>query len=804
MKVPLQWLKEYVAVSLPLKELCDRLTMAGLEVGDVQVIGNNWENVFVGKIVNIESHPDADRLKLVTVDLGERNECVVCGAPNVILGAKVAFASVGARLVDPKTGGIIELKRAKIRGVISEGMICSEKELGISENHEGVMILPDDAPVGMPLVDYLGDVVLDIEVTPNRPDCLSILGIAREVAALTGCQTYETEPHYLETNAEGEISSFISIDIAEPSLCPRYCASLIRGVKVAPSPVWLQQRLLACGMRPINNVVDITNYVMLEYGQPLHAFDYGELKGKQIIVRRAFPKETITTLDGVTRVLSPEILVIADAERAIAVAGIMGGAETEVTGGTSSVLIESANFNPMVIYHGRKDLRLSSEASLRFEKGLSPYLPLIALKRATQLMAELTGGKVVKGIVDVFPGVREQKQILFAISDVRRLLGIDLARDKIVDTLRILGFGCEETADFSHVKVNVPWWRGDISCTADLVEEVARIIGYDAIPTTMLSALLPKYELNPMLTLKKELQDIMVGCGFQEVLTYSLVSLEVLNRLSPGAHLCVPTPMRIANPMSREWEYLRTSLRPGLLTTLARNRRHNEGTIRLFEIGKVFFSRKADLPEEKEMLCAVINGTRYRPFWKGELEEIDFFTAKGVVETVLLRLGIEASFETGNDESLLTGRCAWVVAGRDKIGVVGELHPKVAAAFEVPANTFLIELELDKLLNLGAVREVKYKPLPKYPSASRDIALLVNEEVAYQQIYSTIRGYPLVSAVSLFDLYAGEQVPKGKKSLAFRIVYQSPTHTLTDAEIEEVQQQLLAKLAQDFGAILRF
>ncbi len=803
MKVPLRWLKEYVAVPLPLRELCDRLTMAGLEVGDVQVIGNNWENVVVGKIVKIEPHPDADRLKLVTVDLGKRNESVVCGAPNVVLGAKVAFASVGARLVDPKTGGIIELKRAKIRGVISEGMICSEKELGISDSHAGVMILPDDAPVGMPLVDYLGDAVLDVEVTPNRPDCLSILGIAREVAAITRCQIYETEPHYLETDAEGEISSFISIDIAEPDLCFRYCASLIRGIKVAPSPVWLQQRLLACGMRPINNVVDITNYVMLEYGQPLHAFDYDELKGKQIIVRRALPGETITTLDGVTRVLSPEILVIADAEKAIAVAGIMGGAETEVKDGTSSVLIESANFNPAVIHHGRKDLRLSSEASLRFEKGLSLYLPLIALKRATQLMAELTGGRVVKGLVDAFPGMQEQRQILFAVGDVKRFLGIDLARDKIVDTIRVLGFGCEETTDLSYVKVSVPWWRSDISCTADLVEEVARIIGYDAIPTTMLSAQLPKYELNPALTLKKELQDIMVGCGFQEVLTYSLVSLEALSKLSPESRLCVPMPVKIANPMSREWEYLRTSLRPGLLTSLARNRRYEEDTIRLFELGKVFFSRKADLPEEKEMLCAVINGTRYRPFWKGELEEVDFFTAKGVVETVLSRLGIEANFENGDDESLLTGRCAWVVADKNRIGVVGELHPKVAAAFEVPANTFLIELELDKLLNLSAGREIKYQPLPKYPSASRDVALLVNEEVTYQQIYSTIRGYPLVSSVSLFDLYAGEQVPKGKKSLAFRIVYQSPTHTLTDAEIEEVQQQILTKLSHDFGAILR-
>lgn len=360
MKVPLRWLREYVDISLPLKALCDRLTMAGLEVSDIHVIGAEWVNIAIGRVTNIEAHPNADRLKLVTVDLGERLERVVCGAPNVAVGVKVPFASVGARLVDPVTGNITELKRVKIRGIVSEGMICSEKELGISDNHEGIMILPDDAPVGKPLTEYLGDTILDIEVTPNRPDCLSVIGIAREVAALTGKELHLAEPSYIETESAGKIESFVSVEIVEPDLCPRYCASLIRGVKIAPSPRWLQQRLLACGMRPINNVVDITNYVMLEYGQPLHAFDYDELRGKRIIVRRASPGEVLTTLDGVTRVLSPDILVIADAERAIAVAGIMGGADTEVKDETTSVLIESANFNPAVIHHGKNSLRLSS------------------------------------------------------------------------------------------------------------------------------------------------------------------------------------------------------------------------------------------------------------------------------------------------------------------------------------------------------------------------------------------------------------------------------------------------------------
>ena len=803
MKVPLRWLKEYVSISVPLNELCERLTMAGLEVSQVDLIGDHWANVTIGKITKIEPHPNADRLKLVTVDLGEHFECVVCGAPNVVLGAKVPFASIGARLVDPKTGDITELKRVNIRGVVSEGMICSEKELGISDNHEGIMILPDDAPVGMPLFDYMGDAVLDVEVTPNRPDCLSVIGIAREIAALTGNELHIVEASYPEPDSAEGIDSFVSVEIAEPELCPRYCASLVRGVKVAPSPKWLQQRLLACGMRPINNVVDITNYVMLEYGQPLHAFDYNELKGKRIVVRRAFPEEVITTLDGVTRVLHPGILVIADAERAVAVAGIMGGAETEVKNVTSNVLIESANFNPRIIHHGKNSLRLSSEASTRFEKGISPHLPLQALKRATQMVVELAGGTVARGLIDVSPGMQKQEKIKFHFGDIRRLLGIEFSKEQVTSTLKALGFSCEPSTKEGYLDVTPPRWRTDISCAADLVEEVARIAGYDKIPATTLSASLPKYEPNPMLVLKKDIQDIMVGCGFQEVLTYSLVNLDAIKKLSHGGSPLGPTPMRVANPMSREWEYLRTSLRPGLLTTLARNRRFREGDIRLFEIGRVFFPRDADLPEEKEMFCAVISGSRHRSFWRGEPEEVDFFVAKGVAETLLARLGIEVGFERGNDESLLEGRCAWIMAARKKIGVVGEVHPKVVEAFELSTVTYLIELELDKLLSLASGRKMQFRPLPRYPSATRDIALVVDARVTYQEIVSIIRQFPLVSSVSLFDVYVGEQIPKGKKSLAFRLIYQSPSHTLTDREVDQVQQAILARLSQELGATLR-
>jgi phenylalanyl-tRNA synthetase beta chain len=800
MKVSLRWLKEYVDFSLSIEELSERLTMAGLEVGEVEVIGGSWNNIVVGKITDINPHPNADRLKLVTVDLGKQNSTVVCGALNVAVGEKVAFARVGAQLRDGHSGEMVQLKPAKIRGVVSEGMVCSEKELGISDSHEGIMVLPEEAIVGTPLGEYLGDTILGLDITPNRPDCLSVIGIAREIAALTGSKVHNPEIHYDEL--EKPINSFATVQIEEPDLCLRYCASLLTGIKINESPQWLQRRLLACGMRPINNIVDVTNYVMLEYGQPLHAFDYDEICDKHVIVRRAANGEAMITLDGVQRTLNSNILVIADKERAIAVAGIMGGGDAEVRENTTTVLIESANFNQAVIHRGSLGLRLSSEASLRFEKGLSRDLPLIALKRATQLLAELARGKVAKGIIDVYPGKQKKEPIFFPVSDVRRLLGVELKVSEICRNLELLGFGCRKAELDSQLQVEVPWWRTDVKCTADLVEEIARIIGYDKIPTTMLSSSLPRYEPVPKLRLRRQLRNILVNCGFQEVLTYSLTSLEVLGMLSPSLRLIGPSPLKVANPMSREQEYLRTTLRAGPLSVLARNERYEENGIKLFEIGKVFIPREGDLPEEHEMLCAVLSGSQRRLSWRGEEEPFDFFVAKGVLETILSRLGVGARFQEGEDGSLFPGRIANVVVENDKLGTVGELHPKVSKAFGISGTAYLIEIDLDKLSSY-AVTLKTFQAIPRYPSTSRDVAVLVDEKVTYQQICLIVQSSSLVNSVVLFDFYLGEQVPKGKKSLAFRIVYQSSTHTLTDGEVDEVQPQIINKLQRELGAVLR-
>jgi len=822
MKVSLKWLTDYVDIKLTAGELAERLTMAGLEVKGIQATGGTWDNVVIGEVIALSPHPNADRLKLATVDLGTEQVTTVCGAPNISLGQRVSFAHVGARLIDPHTGEAVVLEPAKIRGVVSEGMVCSEKELGISESHEGILVLPAEAPIGVPLGAYLGDVILELDVTPNRPDCLSVIGIAREIAALTGEPLCLPEVHYEEM--EKSTDSFASVDIVDSDLCPRYCASLVTGIKLGPSPSWLQQRLNNCGMRPINNVVDVTNYVMLEYGQPLHAFDYHKLKGRQIIVRRAGNGETITTLDGSERTLNSGILVIADKEEAVAVAGIMGGLNSEVTDKTDAILLESANFNQASIRRGCSHLQFQSEASIRFDKGLNSGLPLPPLRRATQLLLELAGGRAARGIIDVYPGKSEPKLISLTTREVKRLSGLKVNIDEILGVLKALGFECQEGDSGSQILVSAPYWRSDIKCSADIVEEIVRIIGYEKVPTTRLGSPLPRQEskLSPIArrsNLRDKLRNTLTGLGFQEILTYSLVSLEKLQKISPKLELKIP-PLKVANPMTREQEYLRTSLRAGLLSTLAHNQKFEQAGIRLFEIGKVFLpqhppviatpgetrgkqsQKERELPQEKEMFCAVLSGARAELSWQADKEPFDFFDAKGVVGNILNQLGLKVSFDIGDDETLFPGRGANIIVEEDKVGIVGDVHPRVTQAFELSNAICLIEVDLEKLLaKLTRIKE--YQSIPRFPSVTRDIALVIDEQVSYGRVEEIIQNFPLVTEVTLFDLYRGKQIAEGKKSFAIRIVYQSHKHTLTDEEVDQTQKQMLARLHQELGATLR-
>lgn len=680
-------------------------------------------------------------------------------------------------------------------------MICSEMELGISQEHNVILVLPVDAPVGMSLLDYMGDSIIDLDVTPNRADCLSVIGIAREAAALTKKTIDIPEIKYSEAGAP--ISEKLEIEILAPDLCPRYSSTLIEEVKIKPSPRWMQERLVAGGMRPINNIVDISNFVMLEYGQPLHTFDYNKLKGKKIIVRRANSGECITSLDGVERKLTSNMLVIADAERAVAVAGVMGGANSEVTEQTTSILVEAANFNPVSIRKTGDALNLTSEARYRFERGISPGITMDALKRAAQLIADLGEGKAAKGYIDVYPGKTPDKPISLSLNKMRRFLGVDFAMEQVLGTLNLLGFSCKTQSE-TDIQVKAPYWRSDIHIEVDVIEEVARILGYDKIPNTLLAEPLPFQNPDPIFKVKKEIREYLACAGFTEVLNFSMIGLDLMNKAMSERVPTVSKAIRIVNPMTADMEYLRMNLRSTLLSAFAANRRYEEGSIRLFESGKVYLPRNSSCQgaDERDTVCGVVGGRRYANSWQDNDKNLDFFDAKGVMEILFQRYGTKPDFKESRDAGLHPNKQAEVFLGATKVGVVGEIHPKVLAAFELAEPVFLLEVDLKTLVPFTTV-DRSYQSVPRFPSIVRDMALIVDVNITYQRILEAVLGFPLVEQVEIFDVYAGEQVPAGKKSLAYRVSYRSSNHTLTDEEVNQVQQQILKRLNADMGATMR-
>ncbi len=799
MKVPLRWLSEYVITDWTPERLAERLTMAGIEVGGIERVGDSWEGVTVSLVTSVQPHPNADRLRLVSVELGDGIMTVVCGAPNVAAGQKVAFARVGARLVDGHSGEMATLKPAKIRGVVSEGMVCSEKELGLSDEHEGILVLDADAPVGISLADYCGDAILDLELTPNRPDCMSVIGVAREVAALTGGRLHLPVIEYASDDTP--VESLVHVSVEDASMCPRYCQTVVRGIHMGPSPAWMQARLRACGMRPISNVVDITNYVMLEYGQPLHAFDYDTVADHEIIVRRAKPSELFTTLDNVERKLDSDVLMIADGEKAVGLAGIMGGHNSEISDSTTALLIEAANFNAAVIRHGSTLLDLRTEASIRFDKRLHPELAPIALRRATQLLVELCGGIAARGVYDTYPEPVQPRAVFLPANEVRRLSGTDVSADRVREILESLDFGCQHS-DAQGSSFSVPYWRGDVTCAPDLVEDVVRIIGYDQIPVGT-----PRFTAGTvsvpadLFHFKANLRGLMIGAGLQEVLTYSLTSREKLEQLTPSQPLQVE-PVRVANPMSNEQEHLRTSLRGSILEVVARNLRREQSPVRVFELSRVYIPQGDELPDERETLCALLCGSEESSSWHSGERPVDFYEAKGLAEFVLAKSGVEARYVPGADRGLFPGRQAEVLVAGEKVGVVGQLHPAVAQSFEVSGDVFIVELDVERLMAHSQLH-VEYQPLSRFPFSERDLAIVVDEAVTYDSVADIMRSFPLVSRMSLFDVYTGEQIPRGKKSFAIRLVYQASDRTLTDSQVNEVQNRLLAKLQAGVGAVLR-
>jgi phenylalanyl-tRNA synthetase beta chain len=824
MKVPLGWLKDYVDITIPLDELTERLTLAGLEVASVDRIGDWWdrEKIVVGEVLEVRSHPDADRLVLADVAYGgqEVEQCVT-GAPNLFpykgagkVSLKVAFAMEGAELYDGHKEGFVKtrLKRTKIRGVPSRAMVCSEKELGISNEHEGILFLPDDAPVGTPLADYLGDTTLDLDLTPNLARCHSMIGVAREVSALTGVPLRYPST---EWQPEGPPAADLArVEIEDPDLCSRYIATIIRDVEIGPSPEWMQARVRKAGMRPISNIVDITNYVMLEWGQPLHAFDYDKLVARAggvptIIVRRARPGEKMTTLDDVERTFTEDTLLICDTAGPVAVAGVMGGLETEIDENTRNILLEAANFNLISIRRTTQALKLPSEASLRFGKGIHPELAAPAARRASELMRTMAGGNIAPGMVDAYPVQPKPVVIVLTMDEVERNLGIRFGVDEVTRILQSLEFRCVQIGG-NTLQVTVPDHRLDCEYPADLIEEVSRIYGYDRIPVTEMADRLPPQRTNRSLELEEEVRNILVGCGLQETVTYSLTNLDREAALDParaGRDLPADTYVTLANPISQERSVMRHHLLTNALETAAANLRFGD-RVETFEVGKVFLLRPGEeLPDEPRRLSIVMTGPREQRHWLATGgPDLDFFDLKGVVETLLERLHVSGVvFEAVQHPTFQPGRTARLRIGKAEIGTLGEVHPRVRDAFGLPARRVAAaELDLEALL--AQVPESWFvEPISPYPAVLQDLAVVVPEQVPAAEVRDLIAdtGGFLLKAVQLFDVYRGDPVPPGKKSLAFALTFQAPDKTLRDEIAAKQVQRIVQRLEKELGAELR-
>jgi phenylalanyl-tRNA synthetase beta chain len=816
MRVPLSWLRDFVEIVLPVNELVQRLTMAGLEVGDVEQIGAEWQRdkLFVGEILDVKPHPQAERLVLATVAYGRGTpQTVVTGAPNLRpgeCGVKVAFAIEGAQLLDGHSDAprMQTLKRARIRGVESAGMVCSEKELGLSDDHEGVLILDPEAPVGLPLQDYLGDVVLDIELTPNMAYANCIIGIAREVAALTGQPLRRPPQDPLSSGPHGAQTAYTRVTSAEPQLCARYSAALIENVTIHSSPPWLQRRLRLAGMRPINNIVDITNYCMLETGQPLHAFDYETLQlTGGIVVRQARLGERLQTLDGVERELTPDMLLITDDSGPIALAGIMGGAATEVSERTRHIVLESANFDFVSIRRTSQRLRLASEAGQRFGRGVDSALTLPTLLRASRLMETLGGGKLHPEIADTYPRQPRPKTIALHAAEVKRILGMDFNLDEIVRILAALEYTCTRriTGGESYLEVGVPSYRLDVSIPADLIEDIARVHGYEAIPLTLMHDVLPPQRSQPVLAGVEQTRNILVGCGLTEVISYALTSLDSMNRMQvDGSQVHPEDYIRVANPISQEREFLRQSLLPSMLETLRTNNRYRQRML-LFEIGRVYLPQPGEeLPQEPRRLALALTGAVTPASWHQtqDVPQLGFTHLKGVFDMLCQRLHVPGvSVTPGAHPVLHPARTAVLTIASEALGIAGELHPQVRERFDLPAQPVaLLELDLDLLLAHRQPR--RYQHIPRFPAVLEDLALVVDADVPAQAVQDVIgaAGGELLRQVTLFDLYQGPPIPPGKKSLAYALTFQADDRSLTEDEVRTIYQRIQQRAAAELGA----
>jgi phenylalanyl-tRNA synthetase beta chain len=801
MKASLNWLKEYVDINLSPDELGDALTMAGLEVECIIKTEKNLNNIVVGKISSIKNHPNADKLSLCQVTTGECFYSIVCGAKNMRVGDKVALAMDGALLANG-----MKIKKTKIRGEPSEGMMCSEEELEIGEDSNGIMILDDDLELGMDIVSALNlnDHIFELNVTPNRPDCMSIIGIAREIAAITGKTLKIPKIEFKE--GDERIDDLTSVEVQDIELCPRYSARLISGTAIGPSPFWMRRMLESVGIRPICNIVDITNFVLMEFGQPLHAFDFDLLSERRVVVKRANDNEIFTSLDGMKRTLSSDTLMICDGEKPIAIAGIMGGLNSEVKEDSSNILIESAYFNPTNIRKTSKEMGLQTESSYRFERGIDPEGAIRASNRATQLIVHLCGGNAVKGAIDIYPFPVPNKEIPLGIKKTNKVLGTSLKKDEIKRYLNSIEL---DVRGFNGGKmsVGVPSFRTDLDREIDLIEEVARLNGYDKIPSTTPMARVASTKMGSAQVLEKNVKDIFSLMGYYEVVNYSFISPASIAILNVSSDHKYKKYINIKNPLREDQSILRTTLIPGIFKTMQTNVFNNNLNLKLFEVGTVFYLKKEEkLPREKKMLSGLATGLRYGESWNLPGDEIDFFDLKGSLENLFKGLNIrDYNFLSAFDiPYLYPGKSSIITIENNDIGFLGEVRSEVLEGFGLSKAAYIFEIDFDLLLK-HALSHKRISPLSKYPPIIRDIALIIDDNVQSKDIYDAIIGLNnnLIEDIQVFDVYKGEPIPFGKKSLAYRIKYQSYERTLTDKEVNALHERLISVLVDKVGAGIR-
>lgn len=810
MQVSIKWLKDYIDFTETPEQLADKLTMAGIPVENVVDPGEGLEKVVTGRIEKLEPHQNSDHLQICTMNVGlAENIIIVTGAQNVAEGQVVPVAMVGAHLPNG-----MKISKGKLRGVASSGMLCSAQELKLDleklpeEQKTGIFILPSDTPVGIPAKDVLGlnDVVLEFELTANRADCFSVFGLVREIAAITG-----NKPHFPEIKVNEDdntkLNDIFSVEIADPDLCSRFSTRMLKNVKIGPSPEWMQQRLEGAGIRSINNVVDVTNFVMIELGHPMHAYDYDKITGKKLIARRAIEGEELHTLDDTSRKAKGEMLVIADSEKAAGLAGIMGGFETEITDTTTTVVLESADFYGPCIRRTARACGLSSEASGRFERGVDSETTIKALDRAAQLLQEMGACTVCEGIVDVYPNPKQANYVTFTPEQINNHLGTNIAKDVMLNIITSVGFDVTKDEN-DEITVKVPSWRNDVTCMADISEEIARLHGFDKIKSTLPNGVSMQGTQSAKQTFIDKVKTSLSSQGLYETISFALTNEETFNKLNIPQDSPLRKAVPIMNPLSDEYPLVRTTLLSSIFDNLARNLARKNDDVALFEVGSVFFPKAlpvTELPDEVVKIAGAITGRRNAQGWNQTNDMVDFYDAKGIIEELLANLRVTRyTVEAGTHYAMHPGKTALFKKGRDVIATVGEVHPAVLSAYGITKPVYIFELDATIVMKYMA-KDLKYKALPKYPATSRDLAMLVDVDVNAADIEKamTKAAGQNLTQITLFDVYTGKQVEEGQKSLAFSLTFQSNDKTLTDAEIDPAIEKIVAKLQKDFNANLR-